>query len=70
MMNDFIEYEILDGQCSYCGRNAEWIPIDDWSGYFTCTACDSYNADLEMSVDDDQPIIIIPTDDDNINVYF
>lgn len=68
-----IDYEILeDGRCSYCGGCAEWVPINDWDGYSTCVACDSYNEDVEMGLIEENPTctVLFGHGNDNLNVYF
>lgn len=69
-----IDYEILeDGKCSYCGRDAEWIELNDYGdGCLTCRACDSYNDDVEMGLIEENPIIsvLFGHGNDNLNVYF
>jgi hypothetical protein len=62
-----IDYEIVDGICSHCGRFADWIPLEGvdihgnpLDGYSICLACESDNEDSEMGI----------IEDDNLNVYF
>lgn len=58
--SDFIDYEIVDGECSYCGKDAEYGEDSFGKIYFYCQGCDSYNIDLEMGIDDDE---------NNVNYY-
>ena len=54
-----IEYEIIDGECSYCGSDGEYfdprltevIPNDDGSypeGFWYCPHCEDYNLQIEQ----------------------
>jgi hypothetical protein len=47
-MDDYINYEIVDGQCSYCGYMAKMIQLPDGSieASERCEHCDEYNLDV------------------------
>lgn len=58
-LNTPIEYEIVDGHCSYCGHEGKYfdpeltgaLPNEDGTygdGFWVCPLCEDYNLQIEQ----------------------